>query len=52
MRFKYIVEKKDKNNALVLREYMETDRDRFSLLLLNLSLTLPVFRYVLDRNIV
>ncbi len=32
MRLKYIVEKKDKNNALVLREYMENDRDRFSLL--------------------
>ena len=30
MRFKYIVEKKDKNNALVLREYMETERDLFS----------------------
>ena len=32
MRLKYIVEKKDKNNALVLREYMENDQDRFSLL--------------------
>jgi len=32
MRFKYIVEKKDKNNALVLREYLENDWDRFSLL--------------------
>ncbi len=32
MRLKYIVEKKDKNNELVLREYVENDRDRFSLL--------------------
>lgn len=32
MRLKYIVEKKDKNNALILMEYMEDDRDRFSLL--------------------
>ena len=32
MRHKYIVEKKDKNNELVLREYVENDRDGFSLL--------------------
>ncbi len=32
MRLKYIVEKKDKNNELVLMEYMEDDQDRFSLL--------------------
>ena len=32
MRLKYIVEKKDKNNALSLREYMENDQDGFSLL--------------------
>ena len=31
MRLKYIVEKKDKNNELVLKEYMEKDQDRFSL---------------------
>ncbi len=32
MRLKYIVEKKDKNNELVLMEYVEDDQDRFSLL--------------------
>ncbi len=32
MRIKYIVEKKDKNNELVLMEYMEDDQDRFYLL--------------------
>jgi len=32
MRIKYIVEKKDKNNELILREYMENDQDTFSLL--------------------
>jgi len=52
MRLKYIVEKKDKNNALNLREYMENDRDRFSLLRLKLSLTLPVLKCVRDYNII
>ena len=32
MRYKYIVETKDKDNALVLTEYMKGDEDRFSLL--------------------
>lgn len=31
MRLKYIVEKKDKNNALTLREYIESEKDRFCL---------------------
>ena len=32
MKFKYIVETKDKDNALILKEYMEEEGDRFSLL--------------------
>lgn len=32
MKLKYIVEKKDKNNELILREYVENNQDTFSLI--------------------